>query len=180
MARPLSFDPDETLLALKALFWAQGYDGTSMQDIEQATGLNKQSLYRQWGDKRRMYLAALQSYAREEMVGGAKLLGGPGSLREKLEVLFFGAAKEADPRGCFLCNASIDQAQFDPDTRETVQAMMQGLLKAFQTAFGPGREAEAAATQAAYHGLRVMAAAGLPGEVLLRVAQGTLAQISEG
>ncbi len=178
MARPLSFDPDDTLLELKALFWANGYDGASMQDIEKATGLNKQSLYRQWGDKRRMYLAALQSYARQEMTGAAKVLSGSEPLRDRLETLFYGAAQAADPRGCFLCNASIDQAQSDEATHEAVQAMMRASLKAFKKALGQGREHQAAALQASYHGLRVMAAAGLPRDVLMQVAKGALAQVA--
>ncbi len=177
MARPRSFDPDETLLQLKALFWAQGFDGASMSDIEEATGLNKQSLYRQWGDKRRMYLAALQSYAREEMTAAAKILNGAGTPREKMERLFLGAAQEADPRGCFLCNASIDQAQADQDTRQAVLAMMAATLQAFEAALPSDHKHKAAALQANYHGLRVMAAAGLPREVLLNVAEGALSQV---
>ncbi|MFK7940189.1 MAG: TetR/AcrR family transcriptional regulator [Roseovarius sp.] len=177
MARPRSFDPDETLLQLKALFWADGYDGASMSDIEQATGLNKQSLYRQWGDKRRMYLAALQSYAREEMTQAAKLLSGPGSAFDKIESLFMGAAQTADRRGCFLCNASIDQAQADDETRAAVQAMLSATLQAFKTALGPAHEDKAASFQASYHGLRVMAAAGMSREVLVEVAQGVLARL---
>ena len=131
MARPRSFDPDQTLAALKALFWEKGYDGTSMQDIEAATGLGKQSLYRVWQDKRAMYLAALSSYARDEITGMAQVLDGDGPPRRRLGVLLDGAVAQADRRGCFLCNASLDQAQADPGTRDMVQAMMRSCLAAF-------------------------------------------------
>lgn len=177
MARPRSFDPDDTLEKLKGVFWERGYDGASMSDIEEATGLNKQSLYRHWGDKRGMYLAALQAYARDEMLMASKILSGPEPLRERLEALFYGAAKSGDTRGCFLCNAGIDQAQSDKDTRKAVQSMMRMSLNAFKKALGPGHEDEAATLQAAYQGLNTMAAAGMPRNILMQVARGALARI---
>ena len=62
MARPRAFDPDTALQDVMNVFWKKGYEGASLQDIEAATGLNKQSLYRAFGDKRAMYLAALDIY----------------------------------------------------------------------------------------------------------------------
>lgn len=173
MARPRSFDPDQTLTALKALFWEKGYDGTSMQDIEAATGLGKQSLYRVWTDKRAMYLAALSSYARDEMTSLAQLLDGGGPPRARLATLLDGAVAQADRRGCFLCNASLDQAQADPSTREAVQGMMQMSLAAF-TRLAGGDAAKGAVLNASYNGLRGMIAAGLDRTVLRKAADGML------
>ena len=56
------FNKDEALDKAMQAFWMHGYEATSMQDIEVATGLRKQSLYRLFGDKHAMYLAALWSY----------------------------------------------------------------------------------------------------------------------
>lgn len=173
MARPRSFDPDQALAALKALFWEKGYDGTSMQDIEAATGLGKQSLYRVWADKRAMYLAALTSYARDEMTGMVQLLDGDGPPRARLATLLDGAVAQADRRGCFLCNASLDQAQADPQTREAVQAMLQMSLAAF-TRLAGGDATRGAALNAGYNGLRGMSAAGLDRSILRKTADGVL------
>jgi AcrR family transcriptional regulator len=62
MARLREFEIGEALDGVMDVFWRQGYEGASMQDIEAATGLNKQSLYRIFPDKRAMYLAALERY----------------------------------------------------------------------------------------------------------------------
>jgi TetR/AcrR family transcriptional regulator, transcriptional repressor for nem operon len=74
MARPLGFDPDQASTDLMEVFWTHGFDATSMQDIEAATGLAKQSLYRQFGDKRAMYHAALKAYGAVEIAAGAALV----------------------------------------------------------------------------------------------------------
>src|SRR5215470_7162266 len=64
MARPRSFDPDDALARAMEAFWAKGYEGTSLADLVAATGLNKGSLYAAFGDKRRLYLAAIERYER--------------------------------------------------------------------------------------------------------------------
>lgn len=43
MARPREFEPEEALDAIMGVFWRQGYEGTSLQDIEAATGLNNKA-----------------------------------------------------------------------------------------------------------------------------------------
>ena len=73
MGRPKNFDPETAIAAVKELFWLQGYEGTSLHDIERATGLAKQSLYREFGDKRGIYLAALRHYEQHEAAEAARL-----------------------------------------------------------------------------------------------------------
>jgi TetR/AcrR family transcriptional regulator, transcriptional repressor for nem operon len=59
MGREKQFDPAEVLHTAADLFSAHGYQGTSLAMIQQATGLGKQSLYNSFGDKRGLYLQAL-------------------------------------------------------------------------------------------------------------------------
>jgi TetR/AcrR family transcriptional repressor of nem operon len=181
MSRPLSFEPDAALDSLKDLFWAKGFEGTSMQDVEAATGLKKQSLYRQFGDKRSMYLAALRRYEAVEVRDAVALLGIEGSARERVARLFTAIIDRAiagDRRGCFLCNASIDQAQADAATDATIRAITATVATAFATALAAsepyasdrGRRASATAfLLAAHFGLRVMIRVNLP-EATLRAA----------
>src|SRR5213080_3138627 len=63
--RPRSFDTDEVLERVRDTFWQYGYDGTSMDQLSAATGLHKPSLYGAFGDKKALYLAALESYLLE-------------------------------------------------------------------------------------------------------------------
>ena len=186
MARPLSFEPDTARKALMNLFWEKGYDGASMQDVEAATGLKKQSLYRLFGDKRHMYLAALDCYRHCEMEAAGALLEAPGSARDRVGRLFDAMVEHAvttgDRRGCFLCNASVDQAPHDPETAEMVTAMIGYLKDLFGSALAADRrysdDAELSNRRiahliSAYFGLRVLIKSGADAD-MLRCAVGEI------
>ena len=185
MARPLGFDPDDALAIVKDLFWRRGYEAVSLADIEQATGLNKQSLYRLYGDKRGLYLAAFDHYLAHEVAATAAFLMGDAPPADKLSGflrLATDAAAAGDRRGCFLCNASLDQAALDPETGEKVASAMRDvqtlLAHVLRSMACDAPEPRAAALMAAYFGLRVMARAGLDDDTLRAAAASALAGLS--
>ncbi|MCK5748523.1 MAG: helix-turn-helix transcriptional regulator, partial [Oricola sp.] len=119
MARLREFEIGDALDGVMSVFWRQGYEGASMQDIEAATGLNKQSLYRLFADKRAMYLAALARYEDKALAGAEAVLCGEGAPREKIRAVFdavVALAAKGERAGCFLCNAAADQGQQDKET----------------------------------------------------------------
>ena len=65
MARPKGFDPAVALDRAAAVFWENGYAATSVQDLVDRMGINRFSLYDTFGDKRALYLAALDHYQRK-------------------------------------------------------------------------------------------------------------------
>ncbi|OON78830.1 TetR/AcrR family transcriptional regulator [Streptomyces tsukubensis] len=60
--RPREFDKDQTLARALELFWSRGYGATSIQDLVDALGVERGSLYGTFGDKRRFYLDAVRLY----------------------------------------------------------------------------------------------------------------------
>ena len=62
MPRTIDFDRDEALLKAMMLFNEKGYTACSIQNLLNAMGLNPGSLYAAFGDKRRLYLEALNLY----------------------------------------------------------------------------------------------------------------------
>ena len=62
MARPQEFNTAEALYKAMGVFWSKGYEGTSLADLLEATGLSKSSLYATFGDKRDLFLAAFDCY----------------------------------------------------------------------------------------------------------------------
>jgi TetR/AcrR family transcriptional regulator, transcriptional repressor for nem operon len=190
MARPREFDTDTALRAMTALFWEHGFEGTSMHDIERGTGLRKQSLYRAFGDKRAMYLAALASYEREEMKQAAQLLAGPGDAAARFARLFRHIIEDAveadDRRGCFLCNACIDQAALDTPSGRLIAEMTARIEETFDTTlanagFGGGdaamRRKTARAILAGYFGLRVLVRTGADRDKLEDTAETLLSSL---
>ena len=169
MARPRAFEPEAALDGIMQVFWRKGYEGTSLQDIEGATGLNKQSLYRLYADKRAMYLAALRRYDETVVSQTAALLREGSSARRKFQRLFNKVLEETSPggerMGCFLCNASADQAQLDPQSERFVSDAVVRIEKEFGEALAASppydrdakvRKAAAAKLLAFYFGLRTL------------------------
>ena len=62
MGRPREFDEDGVLERALHVFWRLGYEATSVTDLMEATGLAKGSLYKAFGDKRSLFLKALDRY----------------------------------------------------------------------------------------------------------------------
>jgi TetR/AcrR family transcriptional repressor of nem operon len=62
MARPRSFNTDQVVEAAKGVFWTNGYQGTGVEDLERATGLNRSSLYGAFGSKEALFRRALGVY----------------------------------------------------------------------------------------------------------------------
>jgi TetR/AcrR family transcriptional repressor of nem operon len=179
MPRPREFDTGKALTDMTRLFWEHGYEGTSMFEIERATGLRKQSLYRAFGDKRGMYLAALRAYERDEIAESARLLGKPGDAAARFGRLFRHivdcAVNDGDRRGCFLCNASVDQATLDAATGALVTEMMIRIEETFTATLVAANHrngdpdtcrTSARGLMAGYFGLRVLIKAGRAWEAL--------------
>jgi len=87
-ARPRSFDADAVLDTAMSLFWARGYQCTSLSDLLEATGLNKASLYEAFGDKEQLYLKALARYGSTQGTHAVELLNAEPDVAKAIEVFF--------------------------------------------------------------------------------------------
>src|SRR5687767_4948989 len=105
--RPRSFDTDEVLDRARDVFWRHGYAGTSMDQLAAATGLHKPSLYGAFGDKKRLYLAALRNYLAEVGAQFAAAFALPDlaeSLHEITERSIDKFTRGGEGAGCFMMN----------------------------------------------------------------------------
>lgn len=184
MARPREFDVDEALDRAMNVFWSKGYEGASLQDLLEAMGIARGSLYKAFQDKRSIYLSALDLYDRTEIQETVDALhdrsAGDGARRIRL---FLEGARAPvvrhDRRGCFLCNAAVDQAPADPEVRTRVLAMTRRMERAVSDALSEAaratdwpaeRRARTALTLTnAYLGLRVLARSGVSARDLAAV-----------
>lgn len=126
MGRPREFDEAEVLERALEVFWAKGYEATSITDLMHATGLAKGSVYKGFGDKRSFFLRALESYLSR---GRAKYQGFDDGALDAVEVLRAWMLHGLDLRsatgqacnGCFAVNTSIELAAHDDDVRERLR-----------------------------------------------------------
>lgn len=145
MGRPRSFDPDEALERAMQLFWAKGYEATTIADLEAAMGINRFSLYHTFGDKRRLYLAALDRYCGGF---GSRLFDDLEHGEEGLEAIrgvfrfFETRAREHRgdaARGCFVVNCAVELSDDDPAVARRTKAHVARMEEAFRGALERAR-----------------------------------------
>ncbi|MEQ8779996.1 MAG: TetR/AcrR family transcriptional regulator [Roseibium album] len=149
LGRRRSFDKDKVLDTLMTVFWRQGYAGTSMSDLTDATDLTKPSLYSAFGNKEAMYSAALGCYLDIQSKTVFSVLQDDGRslldvLADFLKASAKGATQPNRPAGCFIVGASCDaNAGLLPNEAEAlvaeINAMgMDMLTQFFQARIGTG------------------------------------------
>ncbi|MBD9418428.1 TetR/AcrR family transcriptional regulator [Achromobacter sp. ACM04] len=111
IGRPKAFDKDRALLAAMRTFWAQGYEGTSIQDLVSATGVNKPSLYATFGCKEEIFRQAVELYDRVEGRATSQSLSAARTARDAVETMLRSNARayavNEGPRGCMIVLSSL-------------------------------------------------------------------------
>ena len=111
MARTETFNRDQVLFNILETFWSKGYNGTSMQDLVDATGLNRSSLYNSFGDKKSLYKTALKIYMERSGRQLEHAIKKSNNTLEGIEFMFYSFLPEikVDSRGCMnmKCKAEM-------------------------------------------------------------------------
>ena len=116
MPRRPSFDRDDLISRACAVFWQQGWAGTSLKDLERVLDLRPGSIYAAFGSKEELYGLALDTYAQE---GAARLmematdLGPLEALKAHPKLVVAGT--QAETQACMLAKTFLElQAQKHP------------------------------------------------------------------
>ncbi len=175
MARPREFETDDALERAMAVFWARGYEATSLVDLTDAMGISKSSLYETFGNKRDLFLAALDHYAQSRLAPLVAILEGDRPGREAIAAVFAVLVERAlagqTRHGCFLANCASEVAPHDADAARLVAGALGRMEDAFRHAVAraqaegaipPGRDSRALARflVTVANGLQVMSKAG--------------------
>jgi TetR/AcrR family transcriptional repressor of nem operon len=117
MARPREFDEVTALEAAMACFWRRGYEATSMRDLASAMGMSGPSLYNAFGDKRALFVAALERYLDQWTRARIKRLEASLPAKEAvhrfIEEIIERSLNDRERRGCFLINSALEVAPHD-------------------------------------------------------------------
>lgn len=184
--RPRSFDADVALKAASERFRTHGFAGTSLDELAEATGLARPSLYAAFGDKHALYIASLTRLI-ERVEGSFATLSGLGlSLQEMVERMLTGAIRgylsgEKGPSGCLLIGTATAESAADPDVRAVLArfiAMEDRCIEALLIEAGSTRPAASAALVASVlHSLSVRARAGESRDAMERIARDCAAMV---
>lgn len=121
MGRPKGFTREEVLVKAIPVFWEKGFAETTLQDLEQATGVNKSGLYAEFKDKEDLFFESLRYYLQTR--GGDEILSaepkGWSNIQRFLEI---GQTCYTGRRGCFSINSLRDIVMLPPEGQKIVEA----------------------------------------------------------
>lgn len=138
VARTLTYDKLAVRMRLLEAFWQRGYAQTSLRALEASSGLDRRQLYNGHGDKRGMFLAALDDFAE---VGGRRFLApleapsaGLADIAHLLKTFVALAATQEGARGCLICSTSQEEVAGDEAVRRRLEAYFDRIEAAHRNA----------------------------------------------
>jgi TetR/AcrR family transcriptional regulator, transcriptional repressor for nem operon len=143
MARQRAFDRDVALDRAMTAFWSKGYSATSIEDLVAHMGIQRGSLYATFGDKRTLFLAALDHYQRVVTRELFEALEAPGSgieaIRQFFRLRLEGSLDRRRPPGCLVTNSAVELSGRDRRTVTKVGASLASIEAAFLRALERAR-----------------------------------------
>ncbi|MGW7272650.1 TetR/AcrR family transcriptional regulator [Streptomyces sp. NPDC054864] len=129
MARPRTFDEERALDAAMHAFWTNGYEATSTQDLCEATGLGRSSIYNTFSSKHELFQRALARYMDSMTAIQVEILeDAERPPMERLRALFtrvidseFECREDGEDGhsiGCLTVNTTVELAGRDPEAAE--------------------------------------------------------------
>ncbi|MEN1832350.1 TetR/AcrR family transcriptional regulator [Pseudomonas lijiangensis] len=142
--RPLSFDRDVVLEKAMFAFWEHGYESTSMAELTKAMGVTVPSIYAAFGDKKQLFLEAVDLYVKKGMAS-RKELAANATVRENVLSSLHHAVDvftaSAGASGCLLATAAISCSQAAADVREHLAAIRRDMEASFVSTIKEGVQA---------------------------------------
>jgi AcrR family transcriptional regulator len=184
MARPKEFDEDGALRKAIRLFSQQGFAATSTEDLMRAMDVGRQSMYDTFGDKRALFLRALEMYVTESVHAVRAELEKPASALSAIQNALMTFAERDDlssEEGCMGLNAISEFGQRDSEvtriTRKAAQVQRQALMLTLNRAKTEGEldadadlESMADFFESTLAGIRMAAKAGKSRRALRNIA----------
>lgn len=190
MARPRLFDEDRALEAAMRTFWANGYEATSTQDLCEATGLGRSSIYNTFSSKHDLFMRSLVRYVDATTAGQQEILDDTGhSELERIRILL-GRVVDSELEnqqggrsvGCLTVNTVVELAGRDAEAAQVLDRDAERRLSALRMVIEAGQRsggitstrdaaALAAFVNAVIGGIRIASQAGAGQAVLASIAE---------
>jgi TetR/AcrR family transcriptional repressor of nem operon len=134
MVKSKHFDRHAALDEAMDLFWERGYHATSIQDLVDRLGVNRQSLYDTYGGKEQLFLSALERYRELQDAPLRRTLQREAPARLVLREFFLEMIENltaGDCKGCFMTNTATGLAGQDESVFKICAANYRQLEAAF-------------------------------------------------
>lgn len=139
-----SFDLDDAVDRAQNVFWAKGYEATSLTDLTTGMGINKGSLYNAFGSKKGLFTSALLKYDRDNRQKALTHLETIEDPFVAITTLFDGLIAESladtEKKGCLLVNTALELPNHAEDVREMVRSALGDFEKFFERLITAGQK----------------------------------------
>ena len=165
--RPRGFDRDDVLERAMRLFWERGYEATSVSELTAAMGITPPSLYTFFGDKRNLFLEAVERYQSGPGCFAIKALTEEPTAESSIRRLLLDAvvafSRPDVPKGCMVVLAATNCAAESTDIYAALAARRRAAESAVRARIAQGKRAGELAQDADVDALAGLVAATLYG-----------------
>ena len=144
MARLREFDEQKVIKTATNLFWKKGYNAVSTQDLIDAFGISRSSMYAAYKDKRSLFIIALQHYRETASQGMINVLNENKTFKVTISKLLTQLIKDTvsdnENKGCFIVNTAIELAPHDNEILEIIRENRKNIITALTTSIEKGIE----------------------------------------
>ena len=184
MARPKQFDREKALRKAIRLFAQKGFAATSTDELMRVMDVGRQSMYDTFGDKRALFLEALEMYVMESVNSTNAELEKPGSALSAVRNALVTFAERKDlssEEGCMGLNSICEFGQRDADVmritsnagrmlRKTLMRMLTRARKEREIRSDADLDSMADFFESTLAGIRMVAKAGQSRQALRNIA----------
>lgn len=143
MPNPKGYKREEVLDRAIELFRRLGYSATSTTELVDALGINRKSMYAEFGSKQELFEAALERYSEINLSRVLAPIEASDANAQSIRDAFLGYASASETKysglGCLMANTAVERAALDPGSARFVDAYLARLTKGFRNALENAR-----------------------------------------
>lgn len=143
MPSPKGYNREEVLDRAIELFRRQGYSATSTAELVEELGINRKSMYAEFGSKQELFEAALDRYSQVNLSRVLAPIEAKDANAQSIRDAFLGYASASETKfrglGCLMANTAVERAALDPSSAKYVDAYLDRLQKGFRSALENAR-----------------------------------------
>jgi len=140
MSMVKQYDRAELLDRAVELFRKNGFNGTSTAELVAELGVNRKSMYAEFGSKQELFEAALEHYDANHLSRVLAPIEATDASIETIQRAFDGYASASEGPfrglGCLMCNTAVERGALDPASGRYVAAYLERITRAFRHALG--------------------------------------------
>ena len=144
MSRTKQYDRTELLDRAVELFRRQGFNGTSTAELVTEFGVNRKSMYAEFGSKQQLFEATLEHYNKKHLTRVLAPLEAPDASLDGIRQAFYGYASASEGAfrglGCLMCNTAVERGAMDSGSGHYVAMYLERLTRAFRHALSNAQQ----------------------------------------